>query len=111
MPKILNKITLPKYPSAPGSATAGDTYYNTSLNKPFTYNGSAWVDLTFTGSGAIYYHDEDPTLTIANGGLEVTASDGDIWIDSDETTIDVPSAGTIQNIYYTIIYLCIRECL
>jgi hypothetical protein len=36
-------MTLPVAASDPGTATAGDFYYNTTSNTPKYYNGSAWV--------------------------------------------------------------------
>jgi len=52
-----NNIGLPTLATAPSSPAAGDTYYNTTFNKPYTYNGTVWVDLTETGTvdGAIGY--------------------------------------------------------
>jgi hypothetical protein len=44
-----NNITLPKLSAAPPSPVSGDTYYDTTLNKPFTYNGTEWVDLGASG--------------------------------------------------------------
>jgi hypothetical protein len=45
-----NNITLPKLSAAPNPAVSGDTYYDTTFNKPFTYNGTEWVDLTLTSA-------------------------------------------------------------
>lgn len=47
---IGNNITLPKLETAPPSPVSGDTYYNTTFNKPYTYNGTDWVDLTLTSA-------------------------------------------------------------
>jgi hypothetical protein len=44
-----NSITFPKLSAAPSSPVSGDTYYDTTFNKPFTYNGTEWVDLGASG--------------------------------------------------------------
>lgn len=45
-------MTLPVAASDPGSAVAGDFYYNTTSNTPRYYNGSAWVAVG-SGSGTV----------------------------------------------------------
>jgi hypothetical protein len=45
-----NSITFPKLSAAPSTPVSGDTYYDTTFNKPFTYNGTEWVDLTLTSA-------------------------------------------------------------
>lgn len=73
-----NSITFPKLSSAPSSPVSGDAYYDTTLNKLFTYNGTSWVDLAASGSGnTIYYQASQPA----------SANSGDIWVDSDENTL------------------------
>jgi len=52
---IGNSITLPNLATAPSSPTAGDVYYNTTENKPYSYNGTAWVLLVPSASGAMNY--------------------------------------------------------
>lgn len=51
---LLNGIpmTLPIATSDPGSAVAGDFYYNSTSNTPRYYNGSAWVAVG-SGSGTV----------------------------------------------------------
>ena len=44
-----NSITFPKLSAAPSTPVSGDTYYDTTFNKPFTYNGTEWVDLGASG--------------------------------------------------------------
>ena len=44
-----NSITFPKLSAAPPSPVSGDTYYDTTSNKPFTYNGTEWVELGASG--------------------------------------------------------------
>jgi hypothetical protein len=82
MPKLLNKVNLPRYSSAPSTPSEADLYYNTSDDKIYVYNGSAWVAV---GSGAggseIYYQSSEPS----------SPEDGDIWIDSDDEVASVTS--------------------
>ena len=82
MPKLLNKVNLPRYSSAPSTPSEADLYYNTSDDKIYVYNGAAWVEV---GSGAggseIYYQSGAPS----------SPSDGDIWIDSDDEVASVTS--------------------
>jgi hypothetical protein len=40
-----NPITLPTAASDPGTAVAGDMYYNTTSNTVKNYSGSAWVNV------------------------------------------------------------------
>lgn len=47
-----NPITLATAASDPGSAVAGDMYYNTTSNTPHFYNGSAWLSIG-SGSGTV----------------------------------------------------------
>lgn len=73
-----NSITFPKLSSAPSSPVSGDAYYDTTLNKLFSYNGTSWVDLAASGSGnTIYYQDTAPTGTL---------NTGDMWVDSNDDT-------------------------
>lgn len=82
MPKLLNKVNLPRYSSAPSTPSEADLYYNTSDDKIYVYNGAAWVEV---GSGAggseIYYQSGAPS----------SPADGDIWIDSDDEVASVTS--------------------
>jgi hypothetical protein len=81
VPKILNRLRLPKYTTAPSSPVSGDVYYNTAENKVYAYNGTSWVDLGATGGGGggggggstVFFQ---PTAPSANAV-------GDIWVQTD----------------------------
>ncbi len=75
MPKLLNKVNLPRYSSAPSTPSEADLYYNTSDDKIYVYTGSAWVEVgSGAGGSGVYYQSDAP----------VSPNDGDIWIDSDD---------------------------
>lgn len=78
MPKLLNKVNLPRYSSAPATPSEADLYYNTSDDKIYYYTGSAWQEVGSGAGGNLVYYQ-----TTAPG----TANAGDIWIDSDDDLI------------------------
>lgn len=82
MPKLLNKLNLPRYSSAPASPAEADLYYNTSDDKIYVYTGAAWVEVgSGAGGSGVYYQSSAP----------VSPNDGDIWIDSDDEVASVTS--------------------
>jgi len=82
MPKLLNKVNLPRYSSAPSTPSEADLYYNTSDDKIYVYTGSAWVEVgSGAGGSGVYYQSDAP----------VSPNDGDIWIDSDDEVASVTS--------------------
>jgi hypothetical protein len=82
MPKLLNKVNLPRYSSAPSTPSEADLYYNTTDDKIYVYTGSAWVEVGSGDAGAdVYYQSSAPS----------SPSDGDIWIDSDDEVASVNS--------------------
>lgn len=48
-------INLGSFSSDPASGSAGDTYFNTTINQPRVYNGSAWVPLSSGGGLGINF--------------------------------------------------------
>lgn len=82
MPKLLNKLNLPRYSSAPASPAEADLYYNTSDDKIYVYTGAEWVEVgSGAGGSGVYYQSSAP----------VSPNDGDIWIDSDDEVASVTS--------------------
>ena len=73
---IGNTITLPKLATAPSSPVAGDSYYNTTFNKPYTYDGSAWVSLVGSGEGAMNYAQTQATKqsSISASGVTIVST-------------------------------------
>ncbi len=82
MPKLLNKVNLPRYSSAPSTPSEADLYYNTSDDKIYVYTGAAWVEVgSGAGGSGVYYQSSAPA----------SPNDGDIWIDSDDEVASVTS--------------------
>ena len=82
MPRLLNKVNLPRYSSAPSTPSEADLYYNTSDDKIYVYTGAAWVEVgSGAGGSGVYYQSDAP----------VSPNDGDIWIDSDDEVASVTS--------------------
>ena len=80
MPKLLNKVNLPRYSSAPSTPSEADLYYNTSDDKIYVYTGAAWVEVgSGAGGSGVFYQSSEPS----------SPSDGDIWIDSDDDVAGV----------------------
>jgi len=73
---IGNSITLPNLATAPSSPTAGDVYYNTTENKPYSYNGTAWVLLVPSASGAMNYAQTQATkqTSISADGVTIVST-------------------------------------
>jgi hypothetical protein len=69
---IGNNITLPKLATAPSSPVSGDTYYDTTDNKPYAYNGTSWVALTPSASGAMNYAQTQATRQASISASNVT---------------------------------------
>jgi hypothetical protein len=105
-----NNITLPKLATAPSSPVSGDTYYNTTFNKPYTYNGTDWVDLTLTSStsGATgywgsFWSTQDQTAASADTEYLITYNN----TDADSTGVSVVSNSRVTFAYsgvYSLIY-------
>lgn len=94
MPKLLNKVNLPQYPSAPpGTAVQGDMYYNTTADTVYVYDGAQWLDLAAGGGGS-----GDITEVVAGSGLTGGATSGPatlnvgagtgITVNADDVAID-----------------------
>jgi len=93
VPKILAKVNLPQYSSAPpGTAVQGDMYYNTSDDKVYVHDGVNWLDMTAAGGGGsgntVYYQTSEPS----------GASSGDVWIDSDDDVLSVAGLTDATNV-------------
>jgi hypothetical protein len=107
---IGNNITLPKLATAPSSPVSGDTYYNTTFNKPFTYNGTDWVDLTAVGTvdGAIgywgsFWSTQNQTAASADTEYLITYNN----TDPDSSGVSIVSNSRLTFAYsgvYSIIY-------
>lgn len=81
MPKLLNKVNLPRYSSAPATPAEADLYYNTSDDKIYVYTGAAWTEVGSGSGSEVYYQASAPA----------SPAEGDIWIDSDDEVVSVTS--------------------
>ena len=75
MPEITGTLRPPRLASAPGSPGVGQMYYNTTDNKLYYWNGTAWVSGSAGGGAEIYEQAGTPTEPVGTGAL---------WIDTDE---------------------------
>jgi hypothetical protein len=75
MPEFKGRLRTPRLPAAPSSPATGEMYFNTSDNKLYWWNGTAWVAAEGGAAGA----DLDYSGSYAPG----TYSDGDIVIGAD----------------------------
>jgi hypothetical protein len=71
MPRFLNKIGLPVFPSAPSSPSKGDMYYNSTEDSVFVFDGLIWLDLAAGGGGS-----GDITAVIAGTDITGGANSG-----------------------------------
>lgn len=105
-----NNIGLPRLATAPSSPISGDTYYNTTFNKPYTYNGTDWVDLTLTsattgatGYWGSFWSTQDQTAAADNTEYLITYNN----TDADSSGVSVVSNSQVTFAYsgvYSIIY-------
>jgi hypothetical protein len=80
-----NPITLPVRASDPGSAIAGDMYYNSVSNMPKYYNGTSWVSMSSGLEGQAL---NDGQIIIGNGSnlSEAVSVTGDVVISNSGVT-------------------------
>lgn len=75
--QIINN-RLPNHATAPTSPSPGQTYFNTTDNFFYGWNGTAWVNLSFVVTGGLYLRGE---ITNANTNpvFPATPVTGDVW--------------------------------
>lgn len=76
--KFLSPLGLLAQSTNPASGSIGDTYYNTSDNKVYTYNGSSWVATGVQGT-------QGTSGLIAQTSAPVDTTI--MWLDTDEVAV------------------------
>lgn len=101
---IYSDKNMPNGSFMPSSSCIGGIFYNTTLKKPYWWDGKKWV--SSDGYNADYSTkgttEQRPTLTDADGGFEYYDStlkkkilwNGSKWVTSDGNPADVPTIGT-----------------
>lgn len=93
----LQNALLHKLSSAPGSATAGYVYYNTTDNQVYVYNGTAFVEMTNLSASELL--DAIKTVDGASSGLDADLLDGQegTWYQSRDNHTGTQLASTISD--------------
>lgn len=86
-------LTLPILASDPGSAVAGDLYYNSTSNLPKVYNGSAWVNVNDGGSANLLTGTTLASNVVSSSLTSVGILTSGTW---NATTIAINHGGTGQ---------------
>jgi len=86
--KFLTPITLLNSASDPASAEKGDIYFNTTLNTPKVYTGTAWVPVS---SGGATVSDTAPSLP-GSGSIWFNSTNGQTYVYYDGFWVEISTS-------------------
>lgn len=107
--RLLSTQSIVNLSTDPASGSAGEIYYNTTINSFKYYNGSAWIPLSSGGSENSFTtidvpNGTDPQADTSTDTLSITESNGIIVTGNSSTdTINISTNATSLNTASTIV--------
>ncbi len=99
----LKDVAIENLASAPATPVVGQVYYNTTSNRAYLWNGTAWIDITASAGSipdfeGVYASDADGTLTTTNGDVTINTGTGDLIVNSNDWSVDALGNVTTNNL-------------
>jgi hypothetical protein len=92
--KFLTPLNLVQQATDPGSASAGDMYFNTSINLIKVYTGTAWVVAGSGSGGGVSVSETPPTgAAVINGSLWFDSLTGQLFVYYSTYWLEVAGGG------------------
>ena len=87
-----NGLVLHNISSNPSSPSSGEIYFNSTDNKAYVYNGSGWIDMTASSSGATAFGAYQNLVASSTAGADKTQ----VTITADYLTLIDPNDAVYQ---------------